>query len=142
MLANDAKVGAILWANVSGKRARVRIVSENAISKLGRTGRYSRRVYYRIAREFGVSVAGSPLTRLRTARELHFCAHRGAWAGLSEPTDTLAGACGDCAAEYSASVDAPRCGECGEFWPCSDTVRTDIRGDVRALHVVGERWRS
>ena len=29
-----------------------------------------------------------------------------------------------------------RCRECGEDWPCSDSQRTDIRPDIRALHCV------
>jgi hypothetical protein len=30
----------------------------------------------------------------------------------------------------------PFCAECGEYWPCSDSKRTDIRGDIRARHYV------
>lgn len=31
-------------------------------------------------------------------------------------------------------VSRQRCAECGEAWPCSDSKRTDIRGEIRAKH--------
>lgn len=43
------------------------------------------------------------------------------------------------ATEYGVTEDGcvreqATCAECGEYWPCSDSARTDIRPDLRARH--------
>ncbi len=100
MRKQDAKTGAVVWCNSSATRTQVRIVRAVPHYTRGRSGKQRRATGYRVARVDN----GSELPRLRTARELHFCAHRGYWPGLSEPADTLAEACAACAERYLAGV--------------------------------------
>ncbi len=36
--------------------------------------------------------------------------------------------------KHRANDDAPRCAECGEYWPCSDSKRRDIPPTIVAKH--------
>jgi prolyl-tRNA synthetase len=94
MKASEITYGTECWANVSGKRRQVVVVS----IRQGRGRKYGLALHHK---------GGMRLTARRSGAALHICGHN-EWASMTEARESITTACPDCCKRYLDSMETAR----------------------------------